>query len=193
LRFERVQEASENSFEAVAMPHLDAVYRAALALCGHDQAEDLTQTVFLNALKNFGSFAAGTNGKAWLLRILRNAWFDVLRHRKVIGTSVPVEEASLAAPEPAAQTSWSSPHDLLENFADEDVIRALGELPDDQRLTLYLVDVEELDHQEVATILDVPVGTVKSRASRARAALKAALEEKAKDLGFIGRVEREAS
>jgi RNA polymerase sigma-70 factor, ECF subfamily len=189
-----VPKKQNNRFVELAMPHLDAVYRAAVALCGANaQAEDLAQTAMLRALEMMASFKDGTNCKAWLFQILRNAWIDQLRRRKLAGPAVPLDEALLPAAEPVEQTSWTDAHDLLENFADAQVIEALAGLPDDQRLTLYLVDVEGLDHSEVAAILAVPVGTVKSRVSRARSALKGELEKKALDLGFIGRVRCDSS
>jgi RNA polymerase sigma-70 factor (ECF subfamily) len=175
-------------FERVAMPYLQDVYRAAVALSGNrDRGEDLAQATFLKALTRFETFKIGTNCKAWLMRILRNTWVDELRHRKVVGPEVSVEENLLPGTVDAERTSWSDATDLLENFADEQVIRALGELPDDQRLTLFLVDVEDMPQDEVAGILGVAIGTIKSRASRARAALRDRLEAHAKDLGFLGR------
>ncbi len=84
-------------------------------------------------------------------------------------------------------TVWSDAEDLLENFSDEQVIEALRRLPEDQRLTLFLTDVEQLNQQEVAEITGVPVGTVKSRTSRARSELKSYLLSYAKEMGFTGR------
>jgi RNA polymerase sigma-70 factor (ECF subfamily) len=187
-------------FSEVVLPHLDAVYRAAVALAGQGPgAEDIAQATLLKALEALDSFAKGTNCKAWLLRILRNTWIDVLRRRQTAGTPLPLEEDLLPAPpappEPAETLGLlqANGQALLESFADEDVIKALTELPADQRLTLYLVDVEQMDHREVAGVMGVPVGTVKSRASRARAVLKQRLLAKAKDLGFVGRTSRESS
>ena len=170
------------------MPHLSAVYRAAMALCRHRQdAEELVQATFLKALERFDSFEAGTHCKAWLLRILRNTWFDELRHRKVVGPTVSAEKVAIAEPDGEAETMWTDARDLLENFSDEQIIAALGDLPDEQRLTLYLVDVEALSQEEAAGVLGVAVGTVKSRSSRARAVLKQRLAAHARDLGFVGR------
>lgn len=182
--------ADKARFDTLALPHLDALYRAAWALSGRGQdCEELVQVTLLKALERFGSFAEGTNCRAWLLRILRNTWFDALRHRKVVGPTVAVDDLPLAAPTrgSAEETAWSNPQDLLNNFGDEQVIIALRELPDEQRLTLYLVDVERLSHEEVAEIMNVAVGTVKSRTSRARETLRERLEAHARDLGFIGR------
>lgn len=179
--------AGREKFEALALAHLDAVYRAAYALSGRShEAEELSQTTFTKALERFDSFAEGTNCRAWLLRILRNTWFDRLRHRKVAGTSVPIEDNLAAEPERAAEVTWSDARDLLENFSDEQIIAALKSLPDEQRLTLFLVEVEQFSHQEAAEILGVAVGTIKSRASRARAALKLALADHARELGMGG-------
>lgn len=176
------------------MPHLDSVYKAAMALCGQiAQAEDLAQTTMLKALEMLSSFTEGTNCRAWLMRILRNTWIDTLRRRKTAGHTVPVEETLLAAREEPQTTVWTDAKDLLANFSDQEVIDALTELPDDQRLTLYLVDVEQLDHREVAQVMGVPVGTIKSRASRARAILKQSLEARASELGFLGRMDHDAS
>ena len=180
--------ADRSEFENTATPYVETVYRAAFALCGRPgQAEDLTQETFAKALERFGSFRAGTNCKAWLLRILRNTWIDELRHRKIVGPQLPVNEAILASPEHVAETVWTNATDVLENFTDEDVIRAMRQLPDEQRLTVFLVDVEQLPHQEVAEIMDVAIGTVKSRSARGRTVLRQKLLAYARDLGFSER------
>lgn len=178
---------SSDNFERVVMPYLESVYRAAFALSGRrDRAEDLTQTVLLKAFEQFGSFKKGTNCKAWLLRILRNTWIDQLRHQKVVGNTTPVEENLIAAPPQETAVTFTDEKDLLENFSDEQVIAALKTLPEEQRFALFLVDVEQLSHEEAARVLQVPVGTVKSRTSRARANLKVQLFSHAKALGFNG-------
>ncbi len=174
-------------FESLAMPQIDAVYRAALALCGRaDQADDLVQTTYLKAWEKFRSFREGTNCNAWLMRILRNSWIDQLRRQGLVNFLPLDEEAPLADRHP--QEDLGAPQDdLLEKFSDPRVIEALGQLPPDQRLALLLVDVERMDHQEVADVLELPVGTVKSRTSRARTALREKLLAHAKDLGFVKR------
>jgi RNA polymerase sigma-70 factor (ECF subfamily) len=178
---------NSGSFEEIALPYIESIYRASVAICSKPQeAGDLVQDVFLKALENFGSFKPGTNCKAWLLKILRNTWIDQLRHRKVVGQTLPLEEEMIAQVVHDDETVWSNAEDLLENFSDEQVIKALSELPDEQRLTLYLIDVEQLSQMEVADITDVPVGTVKSRASRGRLILKEQLASYAKEMGLMG-------
>ena len=180
--------ADRKAFERIAMPHMETVYRAAVAMAGRrSDAEELTQTTFLKAMERFGSFKEGTHCKAWLLRILRNTWYDQLRHRGIVGPTADADELPLEAPDEAEETHWSDPEDLLQNFSDEQIIRALGELPEEQRLTLYLVEVESMSHEEAAEVLDVAVGTVKSRSSRAREALRGRLSAHARDLGYLGR------
>ena len=175
------------SFEDIAVPHLDAVYRAAVAICGHQRgAEDLVQETFLKAFERFELFEKGTNCKAWLLQILRNSWIDRLRHRKVMGHAVSFDEEIIVETEnDDSETIWSNADDLLENFSDEQVIKALNELGPEQRMTLFLIDVEQMSQKEVAEITGVAVGTVKSRASRGRVELKRKLNAYAKEMGFI--------
>jgi RNA polymerase sigma-70 factor (ECF subfamily) len=180
--------ADRDKFDSITLPYLDTVYRAAVALCGRvDNAQDLVQETYLKALKRFESFRPGTNCRAWLLRILRNTWIDQLRHLKIAGPEVPIEESLVAANPSQQETLWSDANDILENFSDGHLIKALSELSEERRLTLFLVDVEGFSHEEVAEIMDVPVGTVKSRTSRARAALKQRLLGHARRLGFMRR------
>jgi RNA polymerase sigma-70 factor (ECF subfamily) len=178
---------STETFEKVALPHLDVVYRAAVALCGQrHKADDLVQETFLRAFERFESFQLGTNCKAWLLQILRNIWIDQLRKKKIAGQALPLEEQIIAEKSRDNEIVWSNAEDLMENFSDEQVIKALSELPEDQRLTLFLIDVEQLSQRDVAQITGVPAGTVKSRTSRGRAALKGRLTSYAKEMGLRG-------
>ncbi len=174
------------TFERIALPYLDAVYRAAVALCGRSgDADDLAQETFLRAFERFELFQTGTNCKAWLFQILRNIWIDRLRKMNVTGRALPLEEQIVAEPAHEDGVTWSNSQDLLENFSDEHVIDALRDLPDDQRLTLFLVDVEQLSQNEVAEIMGVATGTVKSRTSRGRTALKRRLASHAKQMGLM--------
>ena len=163
------------------------MFRIAFSWC-HDEmlADDLVQDTFLKAIEHFGSFQRGTNCKAWLLQILRNTWIDRLRRKKISGHALPLEEQIIAERSHDNEIVWSNPEDLIENFSDEQVIRALSELPEDQRLTLFLIDVEQLSQKEVAQIMGVATGTVKSRTSRGRAVLKGKLASYAKEMGLTG-------
>ncbi len=176
---------SHKNFEDIALCHLNAVYRAAVVLCGYSgEAEDLVQITFLKAMEKFGSFKAGTNCRAWLLTILRNAWIDELRRRRRYEIDTTLDESLLEQNELPQETSWTNARDLLDNFSDEQVIEALRRLPEDQRLALFLIDVEQYSQQEVAQITNANVGTVKSRTSRARNSLKKHLKQYASEMGF---------
>ena len=176
-----------HSYDQLVLPHLDAIFRAAMAICGSRQeAEDLTQTTLVRALERFETFRPGTNCRAWLYRILRNLWTDQLRHLKVVGTSRSIDDEVMdIADEQPEEVIWSNAEDLLENFSDEQVIKAMRQLPEQQRLTLFLTEVEQFSYQEVAEITGVAMGTVKSRINRARALLTQKLQDYAKEMGFL--------
>ena len=178
-------EISEKNFEAIACPHLDAVYRAAYALCGDaSAAEDLVQTAYLKAFERFHTYREGSSCKAWLLTILRNTWIDRLRHSPSQEHMLGMDENLMGSAVETEEITWTNADDLLENFSDEMVIKALHRLPPDLRLTLFLVDVEQYSHEQTAQIMAVAVGTIKSRTSRARNWLKKELAQYAKDMGY---------
>lgn len=171
--------SDRDRFGAEAMPWVDAVYRAAMALCGDPAvADDLAQTTYLKAWERFDRYEAGTNCRAWLMQILRNTWFDRLRKHQPV--ELPHENALEQLAADAESPEPPPPGDVagyLEQMDDERLVAALGSLPEDFRLALFLVDVEEYSHEEAAEMLGVAVGTVKSRTSRARKMLRQALAE----------------
>jgi RNA polymerase sigma-70 factor (ECF subfamily) len=187
----KVEEATRK-FHALVWPQLPMVLRVARILTGADvEAEDLTQETMLRAFKGIDGFADGTDVKAWLLTILRRARIDRSRspataHRMTSLDALEVDAAEPARPETTDQdVLWERPEELLNGFSDQQVIDALQELPEEIRLTLLLVDVEEMDQKDAAEILQVPVGTVKSRAHRGRAMLRSTLLPLAKELRLI--------
>ena len=179
--------ADRKTFEQDAVPLMDSLYRAARAISGNEHdARDLVQTTYLKAWKAYDRYKGGASCKAWMMTIMRNTWTDQLRRRKVAGTVLPLEEELLPAGQehPAPAESLA---DAMERFSDRQVVHVLLELPEPQRLAVFLSDVEGMDQAEVAEVLEVPVGTVKSRISRARALLREKLKAHARDLGFLGR------
>ncbi len=157
------------------------VLRAAQIQTGNSaEAEDLAQETLLKAFRSIESFKAGTNIKAWLMTILRNTRIDRLRTVAGSAKHVSLEELSAEPAGPSSieaidDTAWTNPEVMLAEFADAEVIEALGCISEDLRWTLLLVDVEGMDHQQAAAILEVPVGTVKSRVHRGHAALRQVL------------------
>ena len=159
------------SFDAVVVPHLDAAYRLARWLMRdeHD-AEDVVQEASLRAFRYFRTFVGG-DGRAWFLRIVRNTCYAWRRHGDQAPTdSFDEEQHNSARPR-------SDPETLLLQADDATLIaRALSRLPDHFHQVLVLRELEGLSYQELSDVLGIPMGTVMSRLSRAREALRRALE-----------------
>ena len=151
-------------FEREAVPHLAAVYRFARQLSGEEVARDLVQETYLRAWKYFDSFRPETDCRAWLFRILRNVWNDRCRQPRL---EIPLPETEEAAVEP--YYDWEG--EFLRDELSPEVERALARVPEHYRWALLLADVEELSYQEIARVLDCPVGTVMSRVNRGRRTL----------------------
>lgn len=172
-------------------PHRDVVVRTARILMRDEaEADDLAQETMLKAFRAIGQFEAGTDARAWLLTILRNSRVDRLRsgatHKTVSLDALTVErEAQQERNEPRPPSSPTDSAAILEQFSDAEVIDALQELSEDMRWTLLLIDVEGFEHADAAEILQVPVGTVKSRAHRGRVFLRDRLENRARQMRLI--------
>ncbi len=164
------------SFEQLALPVLPSLYRHAFWLCrNHAEAEDLVQETISKALRAFDSFHAGTNFKAWVFRIFRNTF---LTSRTGIAASRTVfleDHPDLLGMTDASPT----PEDCLIRLDNQTVMNeALDQLQPHLREVLLLCDVEELKYKDIALVLDVPIGTVMSRVSRARRTLHQLLQPK---------------
>jgi len=146
-----------------ALPHLGALHRMARQLA-REGADDLVQETFLRAWKYFESFDSATNCRAWLFRILRNAWISRWRKTRL---ELPLSDTESETIEP--YYDWETEF-LKEEFS-AGVKRALSELPAEFRMTLLLADVEEFSYEEIARIMECPIGTVMSRLNRARRGL----------------------
>jgi RNA polymerase sigma-70 factor, ECF subfamily len=173
------------SFENEALVHLDVLYRVALRLTGNpSDADDLVQETMLKAYRAWDQYEKGTNAKAWLLTILRHAFINEYR-RKVRHP----ETVDLDAIEPFAVFAEVQDDDpqgaFFDRIVDDEVLRAIDQLPEAFRETLVLSDVEGMSYQEIAQILEVPIGTVKSRLFRARQLLQGKLYNYAVEMGYI--------
>ncbi len=151
----RAQKADLTSFEAMMLPHLDAAHNLARWLLRNEQdAQDVVQEAYLRAFKSFGGFH-GSNGRAWLLTIVRNTFYTLLKKNQAVDLTTPFEET------------------ILERSEDAALIReAMDELPAEFREILTLRHQEGLSYKEIADVAQIPPGTVMSRLARARAKLR---------------------
>ena len=181
--------ALKERFERDVLPLLPNLYSAALRLTRNpSDAEDLVQEAYLRAFRGFSGFEEGTNLRAWMYRILTNTFINT--YRKKQREPVTVQEDDLedwylydklgeTGVEPSAEA------EVLRRMPDEDVQRALEDLPEGFRLAVLLADVEGFAYKEIAEILDIPIGTVMSRLHRGRRALEKALWEKVRERGLV--------
>jgi RNA polymerase sigma-70 factor (ECF subfamily) len=182
-------------FEAEALPHIEAVYRFALRLAGSpDAAEDLVQETYLRAWRAWAQYTPGTRPRSWLFTICRNVFLRSRereqRHERVVGAEAPRQDAGGGGPA-VVNPVWSATNDtdpegtFFAELLDEAVLDAVDELPEEYRTAVILSDLEGLGYQEIAEVMDVPVGTVKSRLFRGRRRLQKRLYEYAVEMGYI--------
>jgi len=178
-------------FEALALPHLDSLYRTGLRMTrSREEAEDLVQETFMKAYRSFATFQPDTNMRAWLFKILTNSYINRYRRQSLepVRTSFNDVKSFLAsedAAEATASTEAMEDFDLGERL-DGEVKQALEELPEEFRLVVIMALVEGLSYKDISRALDIPLGTVMSRLYRGRQALKNRLAEYARAQGYRG-------
>ncbi len=176
------------AFEREAVPHMQALYSFAVYLC-HDRetAKDLVQETYLRAWQHWESFQPGTNCKAWLFTILRNLYINFYRARlrtpETLSYAEHSEEELPAMPSPEVATP-SVETDFYRTALDEEIVRALHALPEASRTIVILCDIEEFSYEDVAQMLGIPIGTVRSRLHRARMRLAQLLHDYARQRGW---------
>lgn len=172
-------------FEQEALVHLDSLYRGALRLThNRADAEDLVQETCVKALKAFHRYNPGTNCRAWLFTIMRNAFLNRIRNdkREVLEDEAALTGLAHAGTEPAGIDSPEE--EFFQTILHGDVDRALKGLPLVYREAVMLADLEGFTYREIAEILGCPAGTVMSRLSRGRQLLRHALRRFAREHGY---------
>ncbi|MGH8905456.1 MAG: sigma-70 family RNA polymerase sigma factor [Egibacteraceae bacterium] len=203
VRRELDDEERRERFVAEAVPYLDQLYSAALRYTRNAaDAEDLVQETFAKAYGAFHQFTPGTNLRAWLYRILTNSYINSYRREQRRPSEVSADagvgdqtsDFSLYD-RIAAATHEPAEVEVLRRLPDDEVKRALADLPEQFRMAVYLADVEGFSYAEIAEIMGTPIGTVMSRLHRGRAALGKALYSYASARGLVPRPDesREAS
>lgn len=184
----RTQETARE-FEAQAMPLMPLVLAMARRYTKHEEdAQDLVQETYIKAYKSWHQFEQGTNLRAWLLRILHNTYLNGIEKQsrdKTKGSIDELEEWQLGSAESlTARASRSAELEAMDNMPSEVVLRAIDELPANQRNVLLQVVIGGLQYKEAADALGIPQGTVMSSFSRAKSKLREKLEEYAKQEGY---------
>ena len=174
-------------FNEELFPHMDALKTFAYHLTYNDQdAEDLVQETYLKAHKFIDRYIAGTNAKAWLFKILKNAYINEYRKKSKRPTKVDFEEIiSFHNTDKDSKTGLTDLRvDLFHDMMGDEVTIAINSMPIDFRTVILLCDIEGFTYEEISKIIDVPIGTVRSRLFRARNMLKEKLKAYAEKMGY---------
>ncbi len=174
-------------FNSELMPQINSLYTFAYHLTYNDaDADDLVQETYMKAFRFIDKYIPGTNAKAWLFKILKNAFINQYRKKSKLPQNVDYED--IAAYHDSEEGSYSDFYDLREEIFEgmmgDEVTIAINSLPIDFRTVILLCDIEDFTYEEIAKIIDVPIGTVRSRLHRARNMLKEKLKNYAESLGY---------
>ena len=179
-----------DEFEREALTHLPTLLSVGIRFTRNStDAEDLVQDTLVKAMRARHQFQAGTNMRAWLIRILTNTFINRFRRGGLEKSVLEGPDADPLADGWVSASTMRAMRDpettTLRPLLRQEINRALDELPDEFRLAVVLVDVEELSYREVADIMGCPIGTVMSRLHRGRRMLKASLFEHARSMGIV--------
>lgn len=174
-------------FNTEFIPHIDSMYNFAFRLTNdEDDANDLVQDTYMKAFRFINSFQQGTNAKAWLFRILKNSFINDYRKKSKQPAKVDYQEveATYNSESTDAESTTDLRTETVQDMIGDEVATALNSLPVDFRTVIILCDIEGFTYEEMAKILDIPIGTVRSRLHRARNLLKEKLRSYANTMGY---------
>jgi len=189
-------------FEKEALPHLDEIFASAMRFTkNREAAEDLVSEVFTRAWKSIDQYEAGTNMRAWLYKILTNTYINHYRQKQRQPLKVeldrPVENEDGSGGDlydrilGASPSLFDNPDMTLANrILDQDIKKAIDELPEEFRMAVVLSDVRNFSYQDIADMLEIPIGTVRSRIFRGRRLLQEALWKQAVQAGIVSENEK---
>jgi RNA polymerase sigma factor (sigma-70 family) len=174
-------------FDHEFLPHINSMYNFGYRLTlDRDDAKDLVQDTYFKAFRFIESFQKGTNAKAWLFRILKNSFINDYRKKVKEPNKVDYQEVEsyYNSEDVDRQITPDLRVDALKDMIGDEISNALNALDVDFRTVIILCDLEGFKYEEMAKILDIPIGTVRSRLHRARQLLKEKLSEYAKSMGY---------
>lgn len=177
----------DSQFEKEFMPFINSLYNFAFRLSlDEDDANDLVQDTYLKAYRFFDSYQPGTNAKAWLFRILKNTFINEFRRKSKQPAKVDYQEVESYYNSDDVDENHTTDlrSETVQELLGDEVAKALNEIDVDFRTVIVLCDIEGFTYEEMAKILDIPIGTVRSRLHRARNLLKDRLVEYARKHGY---------
>ncbi len=177
-------------FDNEFMVHVDPMYNFAYRLTfDEDDAKDLVQDTYLKAFRFINSFERGTNAKAWLFRILKNSFINEFRKKSKQPAKVDYNEVEqfYNSDDAGSQITTDLRVETVQDMIGDEISGALNAIPVDFRTVIILSDLEGFTYEEMSKILDIPIGTVRSRLHRARNMLKEKLVAYAKEMGYAKR------
>jgi RNA polymerase sigma factor (sigma-70 family) len=178
---------NQTIFEEELFPHMDALKTFAYHLSYNEEdANDLVQETYMKAHRFIEKYDQGTNAKAWLFKILKNAYINEYRKKSKRPKKVDFEDIISYQNSDSASSSkyLDLRQEIFENMMGDEVTTAINALPIDFRTVILLCDIEGFTYEEISKIIDVPIGTVRSRLFRARNMLKEKLKNYAEKLGY---------
>jgi RNA polymerase sigma factor (sigma-70 family) len=187
IREQYSEKEKESIFNQEFMPHINSMYNFAYRLTlDSDDSKDLLQDTYLKAFRFIDSFQKGTNAKAWLFRILKNSFINDYRKKSKEPSKVDYQEVEsyYNSEDVDRQITPDLRVEALQDMIGDEISIALNSLDVDFRTVIILCDLEGFKYEEMAKILDIPIGTVRSRLHRARNLLKEKLSEYAKKMGY---------